>query len=174
MKKLLGTFVCILICMTAFGGDFLSLTNGQYFEGKITKIKGSCEVVFKSAGEKYIIPASDIAFVQFENVNNRVYRDYMALAGPEACMQGSLDASRFHGKKGGHVALGFFFGPLAMIGTLLANPTPEKGKTTYMLSENKDLFSNYEYITCYKKEAKTGLISMEAIGWGGWLLLAIL
>ena len=174
MRKILLTFTFLHICCLSFGGDVITLNNGQYFEGKITKIKSTCEIVFKSEGAKFIIPTSTIAFIQFENITNKVYRKYMSISGPEACMQGQMDAGKFHGKKGGHVALGVLFGPFAMLGTLLASPTPDRGKSTFMMSENKDLFNNYEYIECYKKEAKSSLIGMEAIGWGVWILLAVL
>jgi len=173
MKNLLLTLTFCAIYLSSFGGDVITLNNGHYFEGKVTKIKSSCEIVFKSEGAKYIIPTSYISYIQFENINDRVYNKYMALEGPESCMKGKMDASRLHGKKGGHVALGALFGPFALLGTLLASPTPDRGKSTYMMSENKDLFNDYEYIECYKKEAKSSLLAMEAIGWGAWILLVL-
>jgi len=84
-----------------------------------------------------------------------------------------LDAENFHGKKGGHFVLGVLFGPFAMIGTALANPKPKKGKDTYMFSENKELFDDPMYLSCYRKKAKGQLIGMEALGWGSWLLLLL-
>lgn len=175
MKHLICSFL-LITSLTAFAGaDILSLNSGHYFEGDIIKIKSSCEVVFKSEGHRYIVPVNDIAYIQFNDVNDRVYRKYLELVDdPAACMKGQMDASMHHGKKGGHVLLGALFGPFAMIGTLLASPTPDKGQSTYMLSENKDMFSDYQYIACYKKSAKQSLIGMEAVGWGLWILLAVL
>ena len=82
-------------------------------------------------------------------------------------------AGRQYSKKVGHFFLGVLFGPFAMIGTALANPTPEKGKLTYMLSKNKDQFSDPQYLSCYKKKAKGQLIGMEASGWGAWIVLVL-
>ena len=89
-------------------------------------------------------------------------------------MKGKLDAENYHGKKGGHFILGMAFGPFAMIGTALSNPTPEKGKRTYMMSENKANFNDLEYLSCYKKQAKRQLITMEGLGWATWILIVLL
>jgi hypothetical protein len=96
------------------------------------------------------------------------------LSDPDKCLSARLDAENFHGKKGGHFALGFFFGPFAMIGTALANPTPYKGKNTYMMSKNKDLFNDPEYLSCYKSKAKSQLLLTEGIGWAAWIVILLL
>ena len=97
----------------------------------------------------------------------------MSFEDPNNCLSGRLDAENYHGKKGGHFVLGVLFGPFAMIGTALADPTPAKGKQTYMMSENKDQFNDPEYLSCYKKKAKGQLIGAEAAGWGAWILLLL-
>jgi len=175
MKRITLLFTAILFAIAAFAGDILTLNNDKVFKGKVTKIKG-CKVVFKAEGNKYVIPASEIFSIQFENTNDKVYTKYMQMGDgdPSKCMKGRLDAENFHGKKGGHVVLGFLFGPFAMLGTAIASPTPDKGKRTYMMSKNKDIFDDLEYISCYKKKAKGQLIGMEAIGWGAAILLLLI
>lgn len=175
MKKITLTITATLFAMATFAGDILTLNNEMVFEGKVTKIK-DCAVVFKADGHKYIIPASEIFSLQFENTEDKVYTDYMQMADgdPNKCLNGRLDAENYHGKKGGHFVLGVLFGPFAMIGTALANPTPEKGKQTYMMSKNKEQFSDPEYLSCYRKKAQEQLIGMEALGWGAWILLLLL
>jgi len=129
------------------------------FEGKVTKIKG-CTLTFEADGNKYYVPAADIYSIQFGNTDEKIYTRYMKLADddPESCMNGRHDASNHHGKTGVHVALGFLFGPFAIIGTAIAKPTPDKGKRTYEMSQNKDQFDDPEYISCYRKKAKGQLI----------------
>jgi len=61
-----------------------------------------------------------------------------------------------------------------MIGTAVSDPTPEKGKQTYMMSDNKEQFSDPQYLSCYKKKAKGQLIGMEGAGWGTFLLLLLI
>ncbi|MDO9615988.1 MAG: hypothetical protein Q7J86_15885 [Bacteroidota bacterium] len=97
----------------------------------------------------------------------------MADGDPNKCMNGRVDADNYHGKKGGHFVLGVLFGPFAMIGTALSNPTPEKGSNTFVMSKNKDQFSDPEYLSCYRSKAKGQLIGMEALGWGAWILLLL-
>lgn len=173
MKKVL--LLCVVfVTMHCFGSDVLTLNNQLKFEGKVTKVL-DCDIVFKSNGEKYLVPIQDIFSINFENANGRQYRKFsqMGDGGENYCMNGRLDAEAYHGKKGGHFALGFLFGPFAMIGTALANPSPYNGKRTAMLSKNKEQFSNLEYLSCYKKRAKGQLIGMEALGWGAWIILIL-
>ena len=42
------------------------------------------------------------------------------------------------------------------------------------MSKNKEQFTDYEYINCYKKKAKAQLIGMEAAGWGSYLIILLL
>lgn len=168
MKNLfiLSVALC-LVAVDADAGDVVTLNNNLSFEGKILRIK-KCQVVFKAYGARYVIPAADIHSIMFEDPQDIVYTEYRekSMLDPDACLKGHTDANAFHGKKVGHVILGFFFGPFAMIGTAVSNPTPMRGRDTYALSPNKELFSDPQYLTCYKKKAKGQLIGMEAIGWG--------
>jgi hypothetical protein len=145
------------------------------FDGKVAKIK-DCGVVFKADGKNYVIPASEIFSLQFENPEDEVYKNYLKLGelDPNTCLSGRLDAENYHGKKGAHFAYGMLFGPFSMIGTALANPTPKKGRETYMMSENKNQFNDPEYLSCYKKKARGQLIGAEALGWGTWILILLI
>ena len=174
MKKTILSLTALLFAFTIFAGDILTLNNAMVFDGKILKIE-ECSLVFKAKGKKYIIPASDIFSIQFEDTENKIYKEYikMSEADPNKCLNGKLDAESYHGKKGRHFALGVLFGPFAMIGTALANPTPEKGKQTYLMSKNKDQFSDLEYLNCYKTSAKRQLLKMEGLGWCTWILLVL-
>lgn len=172
MNKFVLTVTALLVTLTSFAGDILILNNERVFDGKVTKIK-NCEVVFMTAGNKYKIPAADILAIEFADPTDKVYTKYMELASedPNNCLQGNMDAENLHGKKGAHFALGFLFGPFALVGTALANPTPMKGKDTYMLSKNRELFDDPEYLICYRKKARAKLIAMEALGWGTAIVL---
>lgn len=174
MKKTTLSLAMLFFILSAFAGDILTLNDNLIYEGKVTKIK-NCSVIFKIDKEKFEIPATEIYSIQFENIADKVYTKYLEMdnASGDNCLKGRLDADNLHGKKGGHFALGVLFGPFAMIGTALANPTPDRGARTLMLSKNKDLMSDMEYISCYKKKAKGQLIGMEALGWGTWILLLL-
>ena len=169
MKKLFLTQLLGVCSIAAvMGGDILTLTNNMAFEGHIAKIK-NCEIVFKVRGARYVVPAADIQSIQFEDVSNPIYLEYLDAG--ENCLKGSTDAQQLHGKKAGHFFLGFLFGPFAMIGTALSTPTPYRSTNTMALSQNKDLFTDPEYLSCYKKKAKGSLIGMEAVGFAAWLVL---
>lgn len=175
MKKTSLFIISFFFIIASYAGDILTLNNNMIFEGKVTAIK-ECTIVFKVDGNKYLIPGSEIYSIEFENKADKVYTSYMKMLdiNPENCLNGKLDAEIYHGKKGGHFFLGALFGPFAMIGTALANPTPEKGRQTYMLSKNKELFRDTQYLSCYKKKAKGQLLGMEALGWGAWILFVIM
>lgn len=152
--------------------DFLTLQNNMIFQGKIISIKNQ-SIIFKAGGKKYEVPASDIYSIKFGNLNDRVYKKHIELDDVNKCLTARLDAENYHGKKGGHFVLGLFFGPFAMIGTALANPTPYKGKNTYMMSENKELFNDPEYLSCYKSKARGQLLLFEGIGWAASILILL-
>ena len=176
MKKLALTITALIFAITTFAGDILTLNNSRVFEGKVTGIK-DCSVNFRSGGKRFTIPATDISTIQFLNTEDKVYTEYVKLTegDPNKCLNGKLDAENYHGKKGLHFALGVLFGPFALVGTAaLADPTPEKGNKTLMMSKNKEMFSDLEYLSCYKSKAKGQLIGIEAIGWASWVLLLLL
>jgi hypothetical protein len=175
MKQVICTISVCFIALAAFAGDILTLHNQMVFEGKVTKIK-DCSVVFKANGETYVVPANDIYSIEFGDVTDKVYTDYMSLAegASDKCLNGRFDAEEYHGKKGSHFLLGVLFGPLAMVVTAVAaNPIPERGRQTNQLSQNRDQFYDLEYLSCYKKRAKGQLIAMEGLGWGTWILIVL-
>lgn len=175
MKNFLLSVFIVLFSGISFAGDILTLTNQMTFEGKVIKIK-PCEVVFKAAGEKFTIPSEDIFSIQFESVTDKAYVDYMQYAEriPEACMKGADDAAMYHGKGLSHFALGFLFGPFAMIGTAIARPDPITGTRTFRKSQNHELFSDPDYLKCYRRKAKAGNLAMEGIGWGTWIFVVLI
>ncbi len=176
MKKITLTFIALAIAIITQAGDILTLNSQKTFEGKVTKIKNG-SVEFKADGQKFEIPASDISSIQFEDTNSKVFTTYKnALAAEQSkCTAGTLDAEAYHGRKGGAIALGALFGPFALVGTaLVANPTPDKGARTYMMSKNKELFNDPEYLSCYKKKAKCQLVGQTGLGWAAWVLLVLL
>ena len=175
MKKVTLVILTLLLTVSAFASDILILNNERVFNGKVTKI-GKCEIIFKVEGHKYTIPASDIFSIQFEDTNNKIYRKYVKSLDkdPNKCLAAQLDVKNYHGRKVGHAVLGFLFGPAAMLGTAVSNPTPDRGKHTYIMSKNSEYFSDTEYLNCYRNTAKTSLLQMEALGWAASLLILLL
>jgi hypothetical protein len=173
MKKIVAIMV-IVSAFNAFAGDVVMLVNGKKFEGNVVKIK-ECQVDFKIDNIKYTIPAADIFAIKFENEESKVYKKYLNAPNRDVnkCLAGSLDAEMYHGKRFGHFMLGFLFGPAAMIGTAMSNPTPERGKETMLMSNNSDSFSDVIYLKCYKKQAKSQLVIAELLGWSSWMLIAL-
>ena len=167
MKKVILILSAIAFLTSSFASDILILNNEMIFEGKVTKIK-DCEVVFKADGKKYIVPASEILSLQFENPNDKVIKAYNKISEGDssACLKGAFDAKKYHGKIANHILLGMFLGPYAMIITALSKNTPLNGDNTYEMSNNKELFFDPDYLKCYKKKATRKLIGMNAIGTG--------
>lgn len=175
MKTKFLLLTLFLVPFIAKGNDTLTLTNQAVFSGKIVKIE-NCIVTFKFQGDKYDVPAEDILFVKFADPTNKIYTDYLELVSSYqegTCLKGQLDASNYHGKAGFHVAMGVLFGPFALIGAAVADPTPEKSTKTLMMSENKDLFNNAEYLACYRKKAKSQNVGNAALGWAAWIVLLL-
>jgi len=167
---ILNLLLCSFLINQA--ADVITLNNQMIFSGKVKKIK-DCEVKFKTEGEVYFIPAEDIYSVVFEDPKDRVFTAYQQLSDSEKCLKGRSDADMYHGKAGMHVALGVLFGPFAIIGAAVANPTPEKGNDTYIMSKNSDSFSDPAYLSCYKKKAMGKNVGNTALGWAAWILFLL-
>lgn len=171
-KKLPILSFLLFAFLVGQAADVITLNNQMSFSGKVKKIK-NCEIKFKAKGEVYFIPAEDVFSVVFENPNDKVLAAYQELDDSEKCMKGRTDADLYHGKTGLHVALGVLFGPFAILGAALGNPSPDKGKDTYMMSKNRENFSDPAYLSCYKKKAKGQNVGNTALGWGAWILLLL-
>ncbi len=177
---LMSVLITLIVSLTtslasASNSDRLTLLNGAQFEGEVLKIK-KCTVLFSFEEGNYMIPITDIYSLEFENTDHKVYKQYLKSLenNPNKCLLGRTDAENLHGKKGGHFFLGVLFGPFALIGTALADPTPYKGKQTLAMSQNKELFNDPEYLSCYRKKARGQLLGAEALGWATWVLLVII
>jgi len=186
-----------------FAQDIITLRNGNEIQAFVQNIS-EIEVKYKRSdnpnGPNYTLKKSDIFMIRYANGSRDVFTDKISTHAVEttsapvvvqpsvqsmtewvnegyqdACFQGSSDAKEYHGKIGAHIALGFLFGPLAIIGTAVSNPTPEKGKDiySYALLENDELFSNPTYRKCYRKQAKRQLIGWECLGCAFWCLFAL-
>jgi len=172
MNKLILLGLLLFFFSPVSGGDILTLTNNERFEGEVRKIK-NCVLAFEMGHQLYLIPGRDIYSIEFEDSCSRVLTGYLSLVDKNNCFKGYQDAEGLHGKGGGAFALGVLFGPLAIIGTALSNPTPEKGRSTTTLSQNKDLFSDPQYLECYKKTARRNLVASAAFGWFVWIVLFV-
>lgn len=173
MKRKLGILlICVMSLQGLQSADVIILKDGHGFHGKIKSIK-NCTVKFQWGDDKLYIPIDDISCLEFEDPSSKIAMDYMAMPEDNNCILGMKDAELYHGKYGGHVVLGFFFGPFALIGTAIAQPYPYRGKHTMMMSKNKELFDDSDYALCYKKKAKGRLLGAEAIGLGAAILLIL-
>lgn len=176
MKRVFIIFTLICVTTSVYAGDILTLTNGMTFNGEVKKIK-DCEIVFKADNnEKYNIPSTDIYSILFEDVDNKLYVNYLESlqSDPNRCLKGAIDAENYHGKQVGHFVLGVLFGPFAMIGTALSNPIPQNGAHTMSNTKNMNIINDYEYLKCYKKKAKGQLIAAEGMGWAAWIIFVLL
>lgn len=172
MKKTFLLACLLLLTQLLFAADVITLTNQMVFAGKVKKID-QCMVKFKAGGEVYFIPGDDILSIAFEDPNDKVLLAYQELSDPDKCLRGRNDAGLYHGKVGSHIALGALFGPFAIIGAAVASPTPVKGKDTYLMSKNREIFDDPAYLQCYKKSAKGKNVGNTALGWAAWILLIL-
>ncbi len=165
MKRILSLVLILGLSFGLHAGDVIRLASGHIFQGKAKQFK-DCQLTFKSEGETYLIPASDISMIGFENDKSRMAKKFykMEAEGLTACGRGTADAKAFHGKVFKHVLSGIVFGPIGTLMAAIGNPSPRKDKTK-RLSENEELFSNNQYLACYKQKAKQSNILHTLVGW---------
>lgn len=171
----------IVICSFVKSQDVLILKNGDELQTKITEV-GISEVKYKmydnQTGPIHVILKSEIFMIKYENGTKELIKSNVSIINvggynnADVCKKGQKDAELYHGKTGKHMLGGFLLGPFAVIGSALANPTPEKGDKTLEMSKNRDEINNdFYYRDCYIKKARTKNIVNTFAGWAGWLLL---
>jgi hypothetical protein len=181
MKKFVSLSVFILFSIfltasslpiTTSSKDILTLVNkadgtpGRSFEGIIKKING-CEVVFEAEGGKYLVPAYEIYSLTFADSTSPILIRYLKMPLDDRCMKGTMDAQMYHSSSGSFW-LGMLFGPFAVIGAALGNPTLSDAA---YISPNRELFSDPVYLYCYSQAARKKNVQNAALGWGTWVLL---
>jgi hypothetical protein len=198
MKNLFLFSVFVLLSQLSFSQDIIYKKDGTEIQAKIIEITTET-IKYKNysqlEGPTRNILISDVFMLIYEDGSREVFKSNSEtktnvetenpileneieetepeLNSTEKCFRGQNDADMYHGKKGSHVALGVAFGGFAVLGAALAEPTPEKGLSTPMMSENKELFMDQSYRSCYIKEARKNNVSSAAIGWGSWILILL-
>ena len=144
--------------------DVIRLKNNGQLAGNIIKQKRN-KLFLQIDTITYKIPKKDIHEVIYGyNAIPKDLVDQLSTEDKIKCMKAIKDAQTFHGKNGLHMLLGALTGPVSIIATALANPTPPKGNRTYLLSQNKELFNDPVYLNVYKRTAKKKLITQEVTG----------
>jgi hypothetical protein len=181
MKKINLVLIPIFFCNFLFSEDILVLKNDMIFKGEIIKIKKN-KIIFSAEHKEYMIPNRDVFGVYFEDEDNPIYLHLLKYKDGDEyydslkCIKGRMDAKSFHGKGFGNFALGFFFGVFGLVGCIVSNPGIENGSKTKIMSQNKELFNDSEYLECYKEKAKNKSVVNAGIGWatGAIVLFTIL
>lgn len=166
--------IALFFTSLLYANDEVQLLNCEIYYGKVLKID-QCKVHFKTDCQTLIIDADSIEFLKFECPENEIYQNYINdLTIKEKCLRGHNDAKNLHNQGLAHFFIGVLFGPLAIVGSIVSTPTPNKSKNTMLLSENKDLFGDPNYLECYRKEAKSKNISAILGGACTWALFYLL
>jgi len=172
--KLLQILIAMVIVGQSIAADFLVLQSGQIFEGEVERL-GREFVEFSFEGSVYSIPIIDVRVVEMAAPTKRERRLLSNFSAAEnACFKGSNDGA-LHGHGGGHFIAGALTGVFGVIGCAVTTRTPAKSNNIAIMSgSNKDLWNNSEYLNCYNKAAKSKAVTNSLLGWGTWILLALL
>lgn len=151
--------------------DIIVLTNDMVFKGQVVKVR-SCEMVFKAEGRRYSIPFTDIKTIEFLEQGSKVHKKFKSFnLSSESCAKGLEDAENFHGRRSRHFFLGLLLPAIPVVVALLSEPNPVARKRIASLSQNQNLFSDPDYLMCYKKTAKKSNVKNAAIGSGVTLVI---
>jgi hypothetical protein len=169
-------FLLLLFCAFSFNAlasDVITLTNGQSFEGTITKVN-NCSLNFSIDDNVYTIPASDIVYAEFEKISKRRANKITHMLGNEDnCFAGTTDGA-MHGHKAGQFCAGFFGGLIGFVIVAVVDRTPTKSKNIMLISENREMWNDLTYLTCYQQQSKKEAIKAAGAGFGAWVLLVLL
>jgi hypothetical protein len=141
--------------------DLIVLQSGLRFEGHIVRMSPQ-HLVFENDGQRFRIPASDLAFVGLDEAES--------MDDVDACLRAYND-TRLRGRQWHNFFGGEFFGPITVIYDLVKTYHPLKDERVLLLSRNKGYFSDPIYLECYSYRAKTSATLQAAGGWATWVLL---
>jgi hypothetical protein len=173
MKNLITFCLTLFLASTVIASDVLTLENGHTYEGKVIAVN-QCSVEFEFDDAVYAIPAQDVATVFIEDMTKRTAKKLAnMLAGSDNCWKGMNDGAN-HGKQGGQFLCGVAFGAFGVIGCAVTNRTPMKSSNLALMTQNKDLWNDAEYLNCYNKEARSKAVNNSLLGWATWVLLILI
>ena len=173
MLRIIAVFLFAFVSTQAMAFDHIQLKTGHIFEGTVTKIE-PCSVEFEFNAERYIVPAHDIEFVALEAPKKRTVKKLEALLnGSDNCWKGNSDGAN-HGHSGGQFLCGVAFGAFGVIGCAVTTRNPMKSSNPSLMSSNRELWNDGEYLNCYNKAAKSSAVSNSLLGWATWVLLILL
>lgn len=177
--------------------DIILLKNLDEIKAKVIKI-GQDEIEYKKCdnrtGPTYTIKKSEVFYIKYPNgtkeiinpnantssnnpVSQNTTKDNSASNSNSSSAsnfeKGKTDAQLFHKKIFGHIVLGLFLGIIGLICAALSSPSPYKDSQCAMLSQNKNLFNDPDYLRGYKRQARTQNVIYTGIGWLIWLILLI-
>jgi len=153
--------------------DILTLSNGKSYQGTVINIS-ECSIWFAIDDVSYTIPASDIYTVEFELISKRRARKITEmLESEDNCFKGISDG-KLHGHKGGQFFAGFFGGALGFVIVAIVNRSPTNSSDISNANENKELWGDFAYLLCYKKQSKKEALKMAGIGWSSrWMFILV-
>ena len=156
MIKIIFISVAYLSILNCNAGDILTLKTEKIFERKVPKIK-DYSIVFEAKGKKNIVFSSLIFSIHLKGKNEAVTTRYMnlVLSDSNKYLNASGDAQKYHVKKGGHFVFGVLFHSSEMIGTTFSILKPDIVKHIYIISKNKELFSEPYYLISKLLEEKS-------------------
>ncbi len=146
--------------------DWVLLKSGYAFRGDVIKFK-HCELIMKVEGQRLVIPADSIYYLEFQNPLDNVAVNMQKFE-LNNCVKGKFDAP-LHGRGFGNGCLGFFFGVFGVIGTALGNAKPIRGMRA-RLSKNQDLFNDPEYMKCYRRRQRGRAVGASLTGWALFII----
>ncbi len=158
MKK----FLLLLAFLPGMLGakDLIVLQSGLRFEGHIVRMTAH-HLVFENEGQRYRIPATDLAMVGLDAA--------ASLDDVSTCLRAYND-TRLRGRQWHNFFGGVLFGPVTVIYDLVKTYHPLKDERVLLLSRNKGYFSDPIYLECYSYRAKTTATLQAAGGWATWIL----
>lgn len=154
------------VCLSfAAQADFIQLTNGDLFEGKVLKVYEG-ELLFKTEAGTYFIPQQDLQCVNLDHRSKRKEKaldDMFATPAEDTCSRGSV-AGGMHGHGFGQFCAGFF-GSLIGVGiVMIVDKTPSKSKNLLMVADDRDVWTDPSYLACYDKAAKKKALTNSGLG----------
>lgn len=165
--------VLLILSFTGHTRDKIYLTNGKTIRCQIVNVEWN-KLDYQHRGKVNSLSSDEVSRIELDAANVAVIEKINATLDPRnplaSCEMGKADANAYHNRGFGNFTLGFFFGPIGMLGTAIGAPrSPD-----YVKIPVKENLSDPAYLKCYRKRARGKNVLHATAGWAAILLVSYL
>jgi hypothetical protein len=169
MKNTFIFLVAVLLSISAYSRDRITLKGGQRIKGDIIHIEDS-RVTIKKGDMNLEFSPEHVELIEFDAQNVKISKLIMENSVDFTYLNGQTDAQLYHKRFGGNFALGVLFGVFGFVGVAVGNVKDPPA----IIPDYSDKINSADYREGYRKKGKGKNLGAAGIGWAVSFVLVLL